>query len=97
MSDRIDVLAVMDAFAADYRAYIPQFHAQNRKRMKVIVADLDEARERIRGEAAVAARLECHDALVQVADQPVRPLPIRSLALVESDDSLLHIHWSSQP
>lgn len=52
MSAPVDVLAVIDDFAEDYRTYIPQFHAQNRKRFKRKLSEINEAR------AAVADLVE---------------------------------------
>lgn len=39
-------LAVIDDFAEDYRKYIPQFHAQNRKQFKRMLSELTDARDR---------------------------------------------------
>ena len=58
----VDVLAVLDDFSEDYRLYIPQFHAQNRKGMKRRVSELNEAR------AAVAEMIA---ALEEDATKPV--------------------------
>ena len=53
-----DVLSVIDDFAEDYRTYIPQFHAQNRKRFRRKLSELNEAR------TAVAAVYAERDALL---------------------------------
>ena len=60
----VDVLAVMDEFGEDYRTYIPQFHAQNRKRMKRTVADFDQARRAV-AELIEAAKQYLHAELMQ--------------------------------
>ena len=52
----VDALAVIDDFAEDYRTYIPQFHAQNRKRFKRKYSELTEARTAV--SALIAERDE---------------------------------------
>lgn len=74
MSDtaiKVDVLAGVDALGADYKSYIPQFHAHNRKRMKTILADFDAARAAI--DDMITALKKAEAALSDIGDADREP------------------------